>query len=1143
MKEIDFSKDYIEDLVSELLTFLNSAVDDLLKNAKDNSQSTISCKDEKYLLDVKRNYGKLLYENILDKEIKKKLKQLPSNNLLLSLDDELAYIPCELFFDGESFLGEAFNIGRQIITKSTSSALRVLPSLNYPLNMLIIADPTDGLPSARAEAERIKNRFCAQKGLIKVSMYQGEGCVNIDFLKENFSKYDVIHYAGHIYYDPVQPYTSGWELADGIVSPEIIAQIAHCHTNMPYLIFCNGCHSGYTLDIDSMQHNKGIAHAFLTAGVQHYIGTICNVYEGDMALYFYEFLLQGSSIGESLRKARETNKAKLDSVFYTLYGNPSKVYFQYLIDIAQYQNYLLDYVKDFNHDQYIDLDVDYTPSNPSIGGCSGACETISLKKSLRCHPRLVIIGDTGAGKTFFLHLVIKEFAEKPNSFASLFTEDFLTSQGFDTPPCTLTMYFELSRYKEESDQVRASTNRFPFPLAHIMNLINEILCISGASDLTLSYEDVHRILSTCHILFLFDGLNELPSQMRESCLQAINDLSQKYPHNRYIITTRPHNFKAPSGWGIVKLRELTDSQLDEFIECCIDVERRHIIQHIIADYNYWDHLPHLPLFLKYIEKIVDNQPDTKAFKSKVSIIKEYADRLLMPLPPLKREHYRKILHHLAEKVQKEGDSIPLRDALEYVPLIPDKATHNQRAEEIINELCELGILTIDDGYIRFCNHTMQEYFFSGAFVSRWRGYRSRIGPLSKPLKRLLHAPRQEDTLAYVIASLSEEEKRKALLVVVKENPRLAFSWADTIAAENPDSDALKAFLKAIRKIILTILSPWRTPLDYNDAILCFAITLTAFLLTIRPIFMAPFSGTLLLKYIACQPYDRLAALLFNTGALCVTIYLVLSEVWLNKIGNIRLIAIFSSIVNIRDSNLREHIKSLAREVSQNPGLEDGAREFLLSIADIEPKSSIISFLKNTNSLYLSILMSGYADDSHVLPYLAGILDYDNVYSYLAFQSLTLRAERFQAEREHIQEIARDIWCAKRTSLKLNSLVQRFLRRSGECFHRGNEVLKKSVLRIVGAISIFLVLYIGENKFLYTSTLIFFIGRFIMSLLVWIDARRIGAHYIPGCRDISAWDPWQYWLLSFLAFPLFLPLYILFRGRIRKNARRMNGYNE
>ena len=190
-QETEVAIERIDGLVREINHYLNKI--NLLKN------------EDQYLLSELQKSCQLLYNELLSQEIKVRLQNTSINNLELILDEQLVHIPWELLFDGQKFLCEQFSIGRQVRTKGSkiidhSSIIQP----KSPLNMLIIADPTEDLEVAWKEGVKIYEKFQQKKDLIRITL-QSADQVDLDFVKKNLWDYDLVHYASHAEYNPIQP--------------------------------------------------------------------------------------------------------------------------------------------------------------------------------------------------------------------------------------------------------------------------------------------------------------------------------------------------------------------------------------------------------------------------------------------------------------------------------------------------------------------------------------------------------------------------------------------------------------------------------------------------------------------------------------------------------------------------------------------------------------------------------------------------------------------------------------------------------------------------------------------------------------------------------------------------------------------------
>jgi CHAT domain-containing protein len=156
-------------------------------------------------------------------------------------------------------------------------------------------------------------------------------------LKGEFTsgKYDILHYAGHAYFDPERVQRSGILCADG---PLMGAELADLGT-LPSLVFFNACESArvrkrvrresahVTRNLrERIERSAGLAEAFLRGGVANYIGSYWPVGDASamqFAATFYGALLEGDMLGEALNQGRgAVDKLRsVDWADYIFYGS------------------------------------------------------------------------------------------------------------------------------------------------------------------------------------------------------------------------------------------------------------------------------------------------------------------------------------------------------------------------------------------------------------------------------------------------------------------------------------------------------------------------------------------------------------------------------------------------------------------------------------------------------------------------------------------------------------------------------------------------------------------------------------------------------------------------------------------------------
>ena len=285
---------------------------------------------DKKIINQLESTGQLLFDALFSVEIKNKLATTASEDLVVSIDDHLVYIPWELLHDGNSFLCLRFNMGRLVRTRQTIPQFAVRQT-QVPLKILIVADPQGNLPSAHKEGFSIRDKLKNLQGTIAVTIMNTG--VRPALLGEQMCDFDILHYAGHAEYDIKNPSNSGLLMEDGELKASDINKMVGLKP-LPSLVFSNACQSGHTdawkVGNDYEAQIYGLANAFLLAGVQHYIGTFWEVHDESslhFATDFYKELAAGTSVGEAIRKARlqlieKYGEENIIWASYMLYGDP-----------------------------------------------------------------------------------------------------------------------------------------------------------------------------------------------------------------------------------------------------------------------------------------------------------------------------------------------------------------------------------------------------------------------------------------------------------------------------------------------------------------------------------------------------------------------------------------------------------------------------------------------------------------------------------------------------------------------------------------------------------------------------------------------------------------------------------------------------
>lgn len=173
-----------------------------------------------------------------------------------------------------------------------------------------MVNPTKDLHGAEREAKRIEERFPATSR-IRLKKLHGSDATRARVLEAFRSgEFDVVHYAGHAFFDVTEPSLSGLRCADRVLSGADLAGVSQ----LPALVFFNACESARVRGaksanvIKQIEKNVGLAEAVLRGGVSNFIGTYWPVADEaatEFAGNFYEALVAGKPVGEALNRGRQ----------------------------------------------------------------------------------------------------------------------------------------------------------------------------------------------------------------------------------------------------------------------------------------------------------------------------------------------------------------------------------------------------------------------------------------------------------------------------------------------------------------------------------------------------------------------------------------------------------------------------------------------------------------------------------------------------------------------------------------------------------------------------------------------------------------------------------------------------------------------
>ncbi len=278
-------------------------------------------------------FGQQVADLVLDPGVAKALLAMRKHHLIVVHDALASRIPWETLCIEGWFPAAEAGVSRRYAAENLSVA-KWLEQRRFgsTLDVLLVVNPTGDLPGAVQEANRVKRLF--QNDLVRLHELREEEATHAALLEAFKSgEYDVIHYAGHAFFDPESRARSGILCHGGrVLSGADLAGITH----VPALLFFNACETGRVrrgdlrkkpaLDMrERVNRNVGLAEAFMRGGAANYVGTYWPVGDEAAAAFaetFYRQLVGGASIGDAVQAGRKRvhGLESIDWADYIHYG-------------------------------------------------------------------------------------------------------------------------------------------------------------------------------------------------------------------------------------------------------------------------------------------------------------------------------------------------------------------------------------------------------------------------------------------------------------------------------------------------------------------------------------------------------------------------------------------------------------------------------------------------------------------------------------------------------------------------------------------------------------------------------------------------------------------------------------------------------
>jgi len=206
---------------------------------------------------------------------------------------------------------------------------REAPASGPRIRVLLVANPTGDLPGAAAESRALRELLEGRAAVLDV--LEERAATRTAVLQRLADHdYDVLHFAGHAWFDADDPGRGGLLCArEDVLRGADLADL----TRLPALVFCNACEAARVRRRSRARRtlagagSTSIAEAFLAGGVANFLGTHWPV--GDAAALefstkLYRELLAGTTLGDAVVAARRRvfDLATIDWADYVHYGAP-----------------------------------------------------------------------------------------------------------------------------------------------------------------------------------------------------------------------------------------------------------------------------------------------------------------------------------------------------------------------------------------------------------------------------------------------------------------------------------------------------------------------------------------------------------------------------------------------------------------------------------------------------------------------------------------------------------------------------------------------------------------------------------------------------------------------------------------------------
>jgi hypothetical protein len=318
---------------------------------------------------------------------------------------------------------------------------------------------------------------------------------------------------------------------------------------------------------------------------------------------------------------------------------------------------------------------------------------INPSELFNTNKRITILGEAGLGKSSIIRKIILDQIDKGNKFPIL---------------------LELRDFNDKDDDLLDFIN-------------NEVLKFEGITEIERIQK---RLFETGKLCIIFEGFDELSKHKKTSITQQIKKITNRFPENDYIITSRPYTgIEYFGNFTNYNLCELTSTQIESFIIRQFSKQKKSdlpqkIIKSIKEEKNktYLNYLKNpllLSLFLLTFDEHAGLPQKQSEFFSDIFETLVHTHNSLSKMG-FERKLDTELDKHTLEKIIQNFSFLSFFDekyifSQEYfdakINLIKEKKDYSFNTKDLENDLIiAIGILSKEGVKYLFPHKTLQEYF-------------------------------------------------------------------------------------------------------------------------------------------------------------------------------------------------------------------------------------------------------------------------------------------------------------------------------------------------------------------------------------------------------------------------------------------------